>query len=165
MRCLVYYEKWRQTRDDALLRKIRDYNEDDCRSTYLLHDWLLGLKPQETTWADRFTAPGNKSEKIREHEARLATYEERLLLGVSEDPATRDGEQKLPSGAWRSHTSGCWNGTPFRRLGTGQSRRLGYRLLHHGVCPAAGRRHHALPRCDQPRRLDGGQRQSGGPTC
>ncbi|MDO9225269.1 MAG: TM0106 family RecB-like putative nuclease [Pseudomonadota bacterium] len=95
---IVYYEKWRQTRDDDLLRKIRDYNEDDCRSTYLLHDWLLGLKPQATTWADRVAAPDNKSvksDKIREHEARLAAYEERLLLGVPEDSATRDGEQKL----------------------------------------------------------------------
>ncbi len=46
---IVYYEKWRQTGDDDLLRKIRDYNEDDCRSTYLLHEWLLSLNPPATT--------------------------------------------------------------------------------------------------------------------
>jgi len=91
---IVYYEKWRQTGDDDLLRKIRDYNEDDCRSTYLLHEWLLNLKPQATTWTDRVSAPdakAEKSEKIREYEARLAAYEERLLAGVPEYPA----EQRL----------------------------------------------------------------------
>lgn len=95
---IVYYEKWRQTGDDALLRKIRDYNEDDCRSTYLLHDWLLGLKPQATTWTDRIVAQDTKTEKsdrIREHEARLEDYEARLLLSTPEDPVARNGQQKL----------------------------------------------------------------------
>jgi uncharacterized protein len=95
---IVYYEKWRQTGDDDLLRKIRDYNEDDCRSTYLLHEWLLSLKPQATTWADCVPptdAKAEKSEKIREHEARLAAYEARLLAGVAEDLAARDDEQQL----------------------------------------------------------------------
>lgn len=95
---IVYYENWRQTGDDDLLRKIRDYNEDDCRSTYLLHEWLLGLKPQATTWTDRVSAAdvrAEKSDKIREHEARLAAYEELLLAGVPEDTAERNGEQRL----------------------------------------------------------------------
>ncbi|MDP2109201.1 MAG: TM0106 family RecB-like putative nuclease [Thiobacillus sp.] len=95
---IVYYEKWRQTGDDDLLRKIRDYNEDDCRSTYLLHDWLISLKPQATTKMD--LAPvqdtkAEKSDKIREHEARLAVYEEKLLAGVPEDSTTWNGEQHL----------------------------------------------------------------------
>jgi uncharacterized protein len=80
---IVFYEKWRQTQDDDLLRKIRDYNEDDCRSTYLLHEWLLGLKPQATAWTDRAPAQDakpEKSEKIHEHEARLAAYEGQLLV-------------------------------------------------------------------------------------
>ena len=95
---IVYYENWRQTGDDALLRKIRDYNEDDCRSTYLLHDWLLGLKPQATTWTELSPAADvkpEKSDKIHDHETRLAAYEERLMAGVPEDAAERDGEQKL----------------------------------------------------------------------
>lgn len=95
---IVYYEKWRQTLDDDLLRMIRAYNEDDCRSTYLLHEWLLDLKPQATAWMDSSPAPATKSEKseeIHEHEARLAAYEERLLAGVAEDPAIRDDEQNL----------------------------------------------------------------------
>ncbi len=95
---IVYYEKWRQTHEDDLLRKIRDYNEVDCRSTYLLHDWLLGLKPQATKWAEHNPAAelkGEKSDKIHAHEARLASYEERLLAGVPEAEADRDAEQKL----------------------------------------------------------------------
>ena len=95
---IVYYEKWRQTGEDDLLRKIRDYNEDDCRSTYLLHEWLLGLKPRATARADQIPTTEGKSEKsdkIRDHEARLATYEARLLAGVPEDPAKQDAEQGL----------------------------------------------------------------------
>lgn len=95
---IVYYEKWRQTRDASLLRKIRDYNEDDCRSTHLLREWLLSLKPQATTWMERGPAgdtKADKSEKIRAHEARLAGYEKRLLAGIPEDPAAQDSSQRL----------------------------------------------------------------------
>ena len=45
---IVYYEKWRQTHDDDLLRKIRDYNGDDCKSTYLLREWLDKINTQST---------------------------------------------------------------------------------------------------------------------
>lgn len=95
---IVFYEKWRQTGDDELLQKIRDYNEDDCRSTYLLHAWLLSLNQQASTWADdppALDAKPEKSEKIKDHEARLAAYEERLLAGVPAEPAERDTEQQL----------------------------------------------------------------------
>lgn len=95
---VVYYEKWRQTGDDDLLRKIRDYNEDDCRSTYLLHEWLLGLEPRATARTDRIPAPeakAEKSEKIHAYEARLADYETRLLAGLPTDASTWDGEQRL----------------------------------------------------------------------
>lgn len=95
---IVYYEKWRQSGDDELLRKIRDYNEDDCRSTYLLRQWLLSLKPQATAWATPIPSPAGKAEKsdkIREHEARLAEYEKRLLAGVPEHPGEQDEEQRL----------------------------------------------------------------------
>ena len=95
---IVYYEKWRQTRDAKLLRRIRDYNKDDCRSTHLLREWLLGLKPQATTWTERGHAgetKADKSDKIRAHEARLAAYEGRLLAGVPEDPAARNNSQRV----------------------------------------------------------------------
>ena len=42
---VIFYEKWKLTRDPAILDAIRDYKEDDCRSTFLLHTWLLSIKP------------------------------------------------------------------------------------------------------------------------
>lgn len=95
---IVYYEKWRQTHDESLLKKIRDYNEDDCRSTCLLHDWLLELKQQAGVADDiapvQETKTG-KSERIRAHEARLAAFESRLLDGVPDDHTEWDAEQRL----------------------------------------------------------------------
>ena len=42
---VIFYEKWKLTRDPPILDAIRDYNEEDCRSTFLLHTWLLSIKP------------------------------------------------------------------------------------------------------------------------
>jgi predicted RecB family nuclease len=47
---MVVYEQWRQLQDPKLLQEISDYNEADCRSTMLLRDWLLTLRPEDTTW-------------------------------------------------------------------------------------------------------------------
>lgn len=44
---IVMFERWCSERDDAILRDIEKYNEDDCRSTYLLHQWILALRPRE----------------------------------------------------------------------------------------------------------------------
>jgi predicted RecB family nuclease len=41
---IVAYERWLETRDDAVLRELEAYNEDDCASTAQLRDWLLGLR-------------------------------------------------------------------------------------------------------------------------
>ena len=44
---IVAYETWLETGDDELLEAIRAYNEEDCRSTLSLRDWLLGeMRPQ-----------------------------------------------------------------------------------------------------------------------
>ena len=49
---VIFYEKWKLTQDPAILDSIRNYNEDDCRSTSLLHTWLLSIK---LAW---WSAPG-----------------------------------------------------------------------------------------------------------
>jgi uncharacterized protein len=49
---VVVYEQWRQLKDARLLEEIAAYNEADCRSTRLLRDWLLSLRPSETPWFD-----------------------------------------------------------------------------------------------------------------
>jgi predicted RecB family nuclease len=39
---IVAYEEWLETADGALLESIRAYNQDDCRSTHALREWLWG---------------------------------------------------------------------------------------------------------------------------
>src|SRR5207249_12173636 len=40
-RAVLAYERWMDTRDDALLTSIVAYNEEDCRATLALRDWLV----------------------------------------------------------------------------------------------------------------------------
>ena len=47
---IVMYEQWRQLKDPKLLQEIADYNQADCRSTLLLRDWLLSLRPAGGPW-------------------------------------------------------------------------------------------------------------------
>ena len=47
---IVVYHNWRETGKENLLQEISDYNEVDCISTYLLRNWLITLKPEETGW-------------------------------------------------------------------------------------------------------------------
>src|SRR5436190_14296722 len=39
---IVAYENWLESGDAQILESIRAYNEEDCRSTLSLRDWLLG---------------------------------------------------------------------------------------------------------------------------
>lgn len=92
---IVYYERWRESGDDGLLEQIHAYNEDDCRSTQLLRDWLLSLRPTKLPWfIDSAVAEPDKPDWIRELELRLADYRERLLAGFPDDPAERDDEAR-----------------------------------------------------------------------
>ena len=40
-RAVCWYDRWLATQDRALLELILSYNEDDCRATRCLKDWLL----------------------------------------------------------------------------------------------------------------------------
>ncbi len=46
----VLFEKWLESGDDSLLRDIEAYNEEDCRSTVALHEWLLQRRPPNLPW-------------------------------------------------------------------------------------------------------------------
>ena len=50
MEAILHYEQWTTTGDDALLAEITAYNEDDCRATLALLDWLHGLRPPDLVW-------------------------------------------------------------------------------------------------------------------
>ncbi len=47
---IVWYERWKETNDPKLLADIGSYNEDDCRSTWQLRQWLLELRPAGVVW-------------------------------------------------------------------------------------------------------------------
>ncbi len=82
---IVCYEQWRQTGDEAMLRQLEEYNAFDCRSTRLLRDWLLKLRPKSIRWFDLPNRqPDEERVKARLDAAVLQEdYAHRLLLGCS----------------------------------------------------------------------------------
>ncbi|HHK0662485.1 TM0106 family RecB-like putative nuclease [Pseudomonas aeruginosa] len=80
---IVFYERWKETGESALLEQIERYNEDDVLSTYLLRNWLLSIKPSD---ASALSEPETESEKAlaeqKEIEVRLESYRDRLLVGL-----------------------------------------------------------------------------------
>jgi len=87
MGSVIYYERWRQEKDDALLKQIADYNEDDCRSTLLLRDWLISIRPSEINWfqADESTQASKAEEVLTEAEKILLGYREALIDPLPEN--------------------------------------------------------------------------------
>lgn len=48
---IIAYENWLETGDDTILDDIARYNEEDCRSTKLLRDWLVTeVRPASLAW-------------------------------------------------------------------------------------------------------------------
>ncbi len=54
---IVFYHRWRETRDEKLLQDILDYNRVDCENTEGLRNWLLELRPGAIEWWSRRDAP------------------------------------------------------------------------------------------------------------
>ncbi|MDQ6931939.1 MAG: TM0106 family RecB-like putative nuclease [Candidatus Eremiobacteraeota bacterium] len=93
---IVEFERWRQTRDEAgapddtILENIRLYNEEDCRSTLLLRDWLLRLRDEAIR---KFATPiPLKTEiikadpiQINERRADIDAMKQQLVADVPED--------------------------------------------------------------------------------
>jgi predicted RecB family nuclease len=98
---MVHYERWRMTGDAAELEKIRTYNEDDCRSTHLLRDWLLSYRPAGLAWYSGEAQPeGGEdqravSQKTIETEDALARYREELLGGLLDDRTTWSADEHM----------------------------------------------------------------------
>jgi len=93
---IIAFEEFLETGDRSLLEAIERYNDDDCRSTWLLRDWLLERRAeaiesfeQDIPWrpAPEPWAPDP------EDAAELDELRSALISGVSEDPAERDGDQ------------------------------------------------------------------------
>ena len=58
---IVIFEQWMQTRDDALLRQIDEYNHEDCIATRLLRDWLLERRAEALESSGRSRCPSRSS--------------------------------------------------------------------------------------------------------
>jgi predicted RecB family nuclease len=84
---IVLFEQWIETGERAVLREIQAYNEEDCRSTFELHEWLLAQRPAALPWL----LPPDERERTEEAEERdanrVALHEE--LLAGAEEGATR----------------------------------------------------------------------------
>lgn len=82
---IVDYEEWRERGDDALLAQIATYNEEDCRATLGLLDWLHRLRPRDLPWPEPLEPPALSEEAAgvieRRHQLR-----EQLLDGA--EPGT-----------------------------------------------------------------------------
>ena len=84
------YEEWIETRDDALLSAIARYNEEDCRSTLLLREWLLELRAEaESEWGRELgwrepRAPREPPVDAIEALQERARLREELLRGAEE---------------------------------------------------------------------------------
>ncbi len=83
---IVMFELWLASQDPTLLEDIERYNEDDCRSTYRLREWLIALRAdynaqRETPlpWRPPVESPPEKPEPPR-------TELERQLLAGLEAP-------------------------------------------------------------------------------
>ena len=71
-----YYIEWLETQDQNFLDEIESYNKQDCSSTYQLHQWLLRIKPPETSW---FTPQKLDEEmKLRDWEIDMKLYSEKV---------------------------------------------------------------------------------------
>ncbi|MFM5887897.1 MAG: TM0106 family RecB-like putative nuclease [Dolichospermum sp.] len=42
-KCIYWYDQWLETGDRTLLSIIQEYNEDDCRATRTVKDWLVSF--------------------------------------------------------------------------------------------------------------------------
>lgn len=78
---IVEYERWRETRDPAILEAIERYNEDDCVSTAKLRDWLEGLRPEGAAYG-LAQAEDEVREADAKREARQAFEQQRRELAA-----------------------------------------------------------------------------------
>jgi predicted RecB family nuclease len=46
-KCIYWYDQWLETGDRTLLEIIQRYNEDDCRATRNVKDWLVNFVQDE----------------------------------------------------------------------------------------------------------------------
>jgi uncharacterized protein len=94
---ILAFEQFLDAGDRSLLEAIERYNEDDCRSTHLLREWLLARRDeaverfgQEIAWR-----PSSDSwQPDPDTQAELDELHAALTIGVPDDTADQDDEQR-----------------------------------------------------------------------
>jgi predicted RecB family nuclease len=81
-RAVLAYEEWMTTRAAARLEEIAAYNEEDCRATLALRDWLIEHRPEDTSWAEPPEARPVGDER-QEVDAQREALRQTLLAGAA----------------------------------------------------------------------------------
>lgn len=89
MDSIIVYNNWCQTGANALLDEIANYNEVDCISTAQLRDWLLKIKPADTT---SFETSQEESLELqrKDWEIEYEDCQKRLLVGIDKSPHVKE---------------------------------------------------------------------------
>ena len=100
---IVFYERWKETKDDSMLRKIQDYNYDDVRSTFLLRQWLLTLRPDGLPWAGKTEKEERKQSgaQLSEHEQLMENYRKSMVDPLPEDRSLWTRDDHVLELAWQ----------------------------------------------------------------
>lgn len=99
---ILLFESWLDDGDPSTLDEIRDYNDDDCRSTHALHGWLLERRNEliareaiDLPWRAAGTVEAEKLDVI-ERRAAMLHLREAILRG---DDPVRPGTNLTGEGA------------------------------------------------------------------
>jgi uncharacterized protein len=96
---VVKYEEWIKSGDPRLLDEIRDYNETDCRSTWMLREWLEARRQElEARVGVSLGRPVPPSPEPGERQAKAETETAALVAALCEslpeDAAARTRQQQ-----------------------------------------------------------------------
>jgi len=100
---ILAYEEWLESRDEEKLRAIAEYNDDDCRSTLGLRDWLVDQRREaerafDTVLPARDAVPARQ--RSQKGEAFAAELEE-LRGGLRGEPPEGQEDLSAPERARR----------------------------------------------------------------
>jgi predicted RecB family nuclease len=99
---IVAYEQWIENRDPAILEAIAAYNEQDCRSTWLLRGWLEARRPEAEkkfgiVIPRPVVQPSEPSTEFKEWERDIEELSSRLTNGA---PVAPPSSERAVSARW-----------------------------------------------------------------
>ena len=79
---VAVYNEWRENQDQTLLQQIADYNKSDCRSAYLLREWLVRIRPKGIPWHKKTPIVARHADWQLEYQS----YKDQLELQQQKSP-------------------------------------------------------------------------------